>query len=947
MSSSAQRKPILKLHAKMSDDTALRTARPLFPPTIWSPSTAWDSKSAGLPPKPTWTSLVSPVGAGSTPFSGSHNNLRPFPGLGVTAEDGAVFEGNTKHRLDFKAPTSTIRFTQTKEYHNPSHLDGAVHNLENHNSGNSWALVVKTDPLPQHQFADAQHPKDGTYYVHPSAFADSPPLTGSSAPIPAICISPAVDLPVCHAGQLSSPSATPTSFYLEHGDGDAVSKTSTHDVWMERQHNHSLRRALKDPSAQWEQAFDGALNLLAGLNPQHYKMVAGSVVINIKTEFVDNLVASVKASRYSCMDKVSERIMEVYNSRSPTQKLLFMFSVIGGKKFSGLAEMSGPWDPSHFLSDWLLNPACPPCTGSFPVTWIYVKDVWYNTFDRIRQPSNDHPVSNMWNGMRFPDETGRDVVRGFVQTPATASILGYPRNYLENFQRRDGSEYGQPRGAPSARGLRGGWRGGSRGGKNNNSWRENEQLERNGAVLKPQDNDATPAVAKPRGLDCYAQVPPRCNFPVTGAVQPGDVDMASLNENSDIISTNTTNMARAQASLSLAGRGAHNNAMVRSSQPVVQPPLDNCARHESVRLAQHSDAAGIRSGVTTFLPSPAFSRPHGITQSHSHPPAALQHSVSMSALRTQPTVQSKDARVLLASGSMNSLPITLSDVPEHRQHTAHRTGSGTHRQLQQNHNGSFPFRETPTCGVPPGHLQEQDTPTHHPNAPTTRHTAMHFAIDANANQHRLMARYHSLQAAGYNLQHELRHPNAHSLDRRLVEARLAQNTAEIRVVELELGISSSPSESLSPERYDSFKYEDGSSNSSESAPNLSPLPADDARTPGFLSTVGTPNHIAGSDLEPGLHGDSGISGKHYDRDAQSRWDSRLKNVDDFLSSLQNVGKGSAVQTPNQTSSSSYIANNTADGGQLPRSTSNFSFTGPAKVNRQEEEEQHGGVRLDT
>lgn len=563
------------------------------------------------------------------------------------------------------------------------------------------------------------------------------------------------------------------------------------------------------------------------------------------------------------------------------------------------------------------------------MTWIYVKDVWYNSFDRIRQPSNDHPVSNMWNGMMFTEETGRDVVRGFVQTPATASILGYPRNYLENFQRRDGSEYGQPRGASSARGPRGGWRGGSRGGKNNNAWRgQNEQLNRSEAVPEPQDNDATPAVANPG----------RLKFPVTGAAQPGDFDMASLNENSDIISTNTTDMARAHASLSSAGRGAHNNAMVRSSQPVVQPPPDNCARHESVHLAQHSDAAGIRSGVATFLPSPAFGSPHEFTQSHSRPPAALQHSVSMSALSTQPTVQSKDARVLLASGSMNSLPITLSDAPEHRQHSAHRTGGGTHRQLQQNLNGSFPFREF-------GYLQEQDTSIHHPNAPTARNTAMHFAMGANAKPHQLMARYHSLQAAGYNLQYELRHPNSHSLDRRLMEARLAQNTAEIRVVEMELGVSSSPSESLSPERYDSFKYEDGSSNSSESAPNLSSLPADDARTPGFLSTVGTANHIAGSDLEPGLHGDSGPSGDQYDRDAQSHWGSRLKNVDDFLSSLHNFGKGSAVQTPNQTSS--YMVNSSADGGQLPRSTSNYSFTGPAKVNRQEEEEQQGGVRLDT
>ena len=71
----------------------------------------------------------------------------------------------------------------------------------------------------------------------------------------------------------------------------------------------------------------------------------------------------------------------------------------------------------------------------------------YQNVEQIRQPANQHPVSNMWNGMKFPDETGREVVKLFVQTPSTSSILGYPKNYPENHARRDGMNSAQCRGA--------------------------------------------------------------------------------------------------------------------------------------------------------------------------------------------------------------------------------------------------------------------------------------------------------------------------------------------------------------------------------------------------------------------------------------------------------------------------------------------------------------------
>jgi hypothetical protein len=46
-------------------------------------------------------------------------------------------------------------------------------------------------------------------------------------------------------------------------------------VWSERQHAHSLRRALKDPAAQWVESYNGALKTLSALNPEHYQMPFG------------------------------------------------------------------------------------------------------------------------------------------------------------------------------------------------------------------------------------------------------------------------------------------------------------------------------------------------------------------------------------------------------------------------------------------------------------------------------------------------------------------------------------------------------------------------------------------------------------------------------------------------------------------------------------------------
>lgn len=64
------------------------------------------------------------------------------------------------------------------------------------------------------------------------------------------------------------------------------------------------------------------------------------------------------------MERISERIMSVWNERvDASEKVLFLFSVNGSKKFSGLAEVSGPWDPNSFIEGWVENLESHGCSG--------------------------------------------------------------------------------------------------------------------------------------------------------------------------------------------------------------------------------------------------------------------------------------------------------------------------------------------------------------------------------------------------------------------------------------------------------------------------------------------------------------------------------------------------------------------------------------------------------
>lgn len=64
------------------------------------------------------------------------------------------------------------------------------------------------------------------------------------------------------------------------------------------------------------------------------------------------------------MEKVAQRIMGVWEARhEASEKVLFLFSVNGSKKFCGVAEMCGPWKPDDNIPNWEHNPESNPCVG--------------------------------------------------------------------------------------------------------------------------------------------------------------------------------------------------------------------------------------------------------------------------------------------------------------------------------------------------------------------------------------------------------------------------------------------------------------------------------------------------------------------------------------------------------------------------------------------------------
>lgn len=60
--------------------------------------------------------------------------------------------------------------------------------------------------------------------------------------------------------------------------------------------------------------------------------------------------------------------------------------------------------------------------------WKFVKNVPYTEFQHIKHGHNDQPIVNMWNGMHFPFDVGRKVVKIYVKYPHLTNVVAWDKS---------------------------------------------------------------------------------------------------------------------------------------------------------------------------------------------------------------------------------------------------------------------------------------------------------------------------------------------------------------------------------------------------------------------------------------------------------------------------------------------------------------------------------------
>ncbi|KAF1350753.1 hypothetical protein BDV97DRAFT_368473 [Delphinella strobiligena] len=260
----------------------------------------------------------------------------------------------------------------------------------------------------------------------------------SSAPTPSKPIVPAT----------SSPGSTPQQL----DTGKELALYVEPPVWNEV-HDPGSYKTQRMNNEEFQELFPGSFDILATMNADHYRMPLGSRVVCIKTTSVTNILMSLKNGVWACPDPVTERIMKLWNARaSDSEKILFLFSVPGSKHYCGLAEVTSIEvdEITDFWDDHIIY------KGTIFLSWLFCKVVPYDEIRSVVEKAHpDQPAmtaTQMWNGMHYPEDIGRDVIRGYVQFPNIENLLIRPKNRLEvgTTPRRGG--YGNLRGNHNNRG---------------------------------------------------------------------------------------------------------------------------------------------------------------------------------------------------------------------------------------------------------------------------------------------------------------------------------------------------------------------------------------------------------------------------------------------------------------------------------------------------------------
>ncbi|CAK4034049.1 YTH domain-containing family 3 [Lecanosticta acicola] len=826
-----------------------RAARPpmaLFSSKIWASPSHQPIRSAGLPPKSSWESFTDPrTSLHSAHESGSPTSFNsPHPEVASDSRYAISPLGSFDNNIDYAqsmnshvASTSFtpgskgLHFTQTEQYHNSNLRPGAAHQ-----QGRS--KMSHTDPLPQRPFAGAEQITEGCSSAgSSSSFHWKPGTPRSSAS------ASARQLPGHQQQDLSSDSQqSPGSGSVALSDHytriNPEQTGAKGDVWMERPNPHSLRRALQDPKADWSEAYPGSVTILTAMNPEAYQMPFGTRVVNIKTEFPENVLKSIQEGKYSVMEKIADRIMQVWNAREdPAEKVLFLFSINGSKKFCGIAEMSGPWDRNGSIKGWKDNQTALPSVGVFPVTWVFIKDVAYHQFSGIRQPHNHHSVGNMWNGMNFPSDIGRQVIETFVRSPATSSILGFPKNYPANFglmpagvdsysgalARRGGFN---PRGARGGRGFRGSYRGGS--------YRALGWRDQGGHYESQSDEERTPVPAKSKLLTDVKVEPPKIKSAPPAGVHfaPGELMTVTVDENGKFLFV-------------AVGGEEHKNS--------VFPPRGDELISSNFTESHDSAAAHGGNSQVGVLGKRSFSSLHP-----SEP--------SASTLREQ-------GRLVATAHYFDTNPDPNSLYSNASHSSCLDSGSG--------------IRAT----GPGAYGAGEETPTHRP-VPHGGRVSMMVDMQQSAlvspngsptkplTEYQLKAKFHALAAEQYTLQDQLLVVTQSDMNVRLLHAKLARVLAEKREVLAQLSSMGvfGELETFSSIRHDSFSSADEASSSSPSGYDVR---AKNGRRLRSISKLNSPERQQQAEFDK-APGGSGRQKGHQESDSGD-WHVK-KSITDLLKS---------------------------------------------------------------
>lgn len=414
----------------------------------------------------------------------------------------------------------------------------------------------------------------------------------------------------------------------------------------------------------------------------------------------------------------------------------------------------------------------------FPLTWVFVKDVAYHQFFRIRQPHNHHSVGNMWNGMNFPSDVGRQVVEEFVKCPATSSILAYPLNYNENFGLippvASYSNHAR-RGVYNNRGRGRGGRGGLRGGP---VQRAPTLREHSGDHYDGQsDDEATPIATKPiKMLADSKSEPPKYqdNSSQGTALEPGKIMTITVND-------------KGQFLLVPYGGEEHKSSIF--------PPLDKSAAKEKSATAKDNPAAAVVS-------KPSFSN----LQQVASPNSAAGNSKPDYAVKSP------------FNGSFDHSGQASNSVNRAASFGAYGTGdeTPTHRPAPHGGRAGMTIDKTQTA---------LSTPSSSPNK--------------TLSEYQLKAKFHILAAEQYTLQDQLLVVNQSDANVRALNSKLARTLAEKREIAAQLssmGILGEVETFYSP-RHDSFSSAEEASISSNSGYDVR---AQDGRRLRSISKMGSP-----------------------------------------------------------------------------------------------------------